>query len=61
LLPSIDEKEALRPRNMILSSTESDEHTKMIETLKTACSHVAVPIRPDLVNAISDSEVRKAA
>lgn len=61
MLPSIDEKEALRPRNVILSSTESDVQIEMIETLKTAYSHVAVPIRLDLVNEISGSEIRKAA
>ena len=46
---------------MILSSTESEVQIKMIETFKTAYSHVAVPIRLDLVNEIPDSEVRKAA
>jgi hypothetical protein len=57
----MDKKEAIRLRNMILSSTESDVQIKMIETLKTSYSHVARPIRLDSVNEISDSEVRKAA
>jgi hypothetical protein len=60
-LPSVDEKEALRIRDMILSSTEPDVQIKMIETLKDAYPHVAVPILLDLVDEISNTEVRKAA
>ncbi len=60
-MTTLNEKKALRLKDMILSTTEPDVQMKMIDTLANSYTVFAEGILLDLIEKISDSDVRKHA